>query len=52
MLSGILIIDTDEEEDVRLDDLTTDIDTLDAFEYTFTRYMKQINDMIERRRKC
>ena len=44
--------DDDEEEDVRLDDLTTDIDTLDAFEYTFTRYMKQINDMIERRREC
>ena len=44
--------DDDQEEDVRLDDLTTDIDTLDAFEYTFTRYMKQINDMIERRRRC
>ena len=44
--------DEDEIEDVRLDDLTTDIDTLDAFEYTFTRYMKQINDMIERRRRC
>jgi len=44
--------DEDKIEDVRLDDLTTDIDTLDAFEYTFTRYMKQINDMIERRRQC
>jgi PBSX family phage terminase large subunit len=43
--------DGEEEEDVRLDDLTTDIDTLDAFEYSFTRYMRKINDMIERRRK-
>ncbi len=44
--------DSEKIEDVRLDDLTTDIDTLDAFEYSFTRYMKQINNMIERRRKC
>lgn len=39
------------KEDERLDDFTTDIDTLDAFEYCFTRYMRQINDTIERRRK-
>lgn len=43
--------DSEAKEDVRLDDFTTDIDTLDAFEYSFTRYMRQINDMIERKRK-
>lgn len=42
--------DNDAKEDTRLDDFTTDIDTLDAFEYSFTKHMKQINDMIERRR--
>lgn len=39
------------KDDERLDDFTTDIDTLDAFEYSFTRYMKQINDVIETKRK-
>jgi PBSX family phage terminase large subunit len=43
--------DDDAKEDTRLDDFTSDIDTLDAFEYSFTRYMRAINDMIERRRK-
>lgn len=42
--------DSEKKEDTRLDDFTTDIDTLDAFEYSFTRYMRQINDMIERKR--
>ena len=39
------------KEDERLDDFTSDIDTMDAFEYSFTRYMKQINDVIERKRE-
>ena len=38
------------KEDTRLDDFTSDIDTMDAFEYSFTRFMKQINDAIERKR--
>lgn len=38
------------KEDTRLDDFTTDIDTIDAWEYSWCRYMKQINDMINRRR--
>ena len=38
------------KEDTRLDDFTTDIDTIDAFEYSWCRYIKQINDMINRRR--
>lgn len=38
------------KDDERLDDFTSDIDTLDAFEYSFTKYMKQINDVIERTR--
>lgn len=29
-------------EDVRLDDGTTDIDTLDAFEYSWSAFIKQI----------
>ena len=42
--------DEDAKEDTRLDDFTSDIDTLDAFEYSFTRYMKQISDVTERKR--
>lgn len=42
---------TKDNKDERLDDFTTDIDTLDAFEYTIERYMKQINDVVEIRRK-
>ena len=37
------------KEDVRLDDFTSDIDTMDAFEYSFTKFMRQINDVIERK---
>lgn len=33
-------------EDTRLDDFTTDIDDLDAYEYTYERRIKQIIDMI------
>lgn len=33
-------------KDTRLDDFTTDIDSLDAYEYTYERRMKQIIDMI------
>lgn len=36
------------QEDERLDDFTTDIDSLDAFEYSFERDMKRINDAIRR----
>lgn len=42
--------DDDAKEDTRLDDFTTDIDTIDAWEYSWCRFMKQINDMINRRR--
>lgn len=42
--------DSDAKEDTRLDDFTTDIDTIDAWEYSWCRFMKQINDMINRRR--
>lgn len=42
--------DDDAKEDTRLDDFTTDIDTIDAWEYSWCRYMRQINDMINRRR--
>lgn len=42
--------DDDAKEDTRLDDFTTDIDTVDAWEYSWCRFMKQINDMINRRR--
>lgn len=38
------------KEDERLDDFTSDIDTMDAFEYSFTKFMRQINDVIERKR--
>ena len=42
--------DEDAMEDTRLDDFTSDIDTLDAFEYSFTKFMRQINDVTERKR--
>ena len=42
--------DDDAKEDTRLDDFTTDIDTIDAWEYSWCRFMRQINDMINRRR--
>lgn len=42
--------DNNAKEDTRLDDFTTDIDTIDAWEYSWCRFMKQINDMINRKR--
>lgn len=42
--------DGDAKEDTRLDDFTTDIDTIDAWEYSWCKYIKSINDMINRRR--
>lgn len=42
--------DDDAKEDTRLDDFTTDIDTIDAWEYSWCRFMKTLNDMINRRR--
>ncbi len=42
--------DGDAKEDTRLDDFTTDIDTIDAWEYSWCRFIKQINDMINRKR--
>ena len=42
--------DDNAKEDTRLDDFTTDIDTIDAWEYSWCRYIKQINDMINRKR--
>lgn len=42
--------DDDAKEDTRLDDFTTDIDTIDAWEYSWCRFIRQINDMINRRR--
>lgn len=39
-----------EDEDKRLDDGTTDIDSLDAFEYSFERYISRINDFAKRMR--
>lgn len=42
--------DEDAKEDTRLDDFTSDIDTMDALEYSFTKFMRQINDVIERTR--
>ena len=42
--------DENAKEDTRLDDFTTDIDTIDAFEYSWCRYIKHINDMINRKR--
>lgn len=42
--------DDNAKEDTRLDDFTTDIDTIDAWEYSWCRFIRQINDMINRRR--
>ena len=42
--------DSKAKEDTRLDDFTTDIDTIDAWEYAWCRFMRQINDMINRKR--
>lgn len=42
--------DGDAKEDTRLDDFTTDIDTMDAWEYSWCKYMRQLNDMIDRKR--
>ena len=42
--------DSNAKEDTRLDDFSTDIDTIDAWEYSWCRYIRQINDMIDRRR--
>ena len=42
--------DSKANKDTRLDDFTTDIDTIDAFEYSWCRFMKNINDMINRKR--
>lgn len=42
--------DDNAKEDTRLDDFTSDIDTMDAFEYSWTKFMRQINDVTERRR--
>ena len=39
--------DSKKLEDTRLDDFTTDIDSLDAFEYSFERDMKRIIDNID-----
>jgi Terminase-like family. len=39
--------DSKKLEDERLDDFTTDIDSLDAFEYSFERDMKRIIDAID-----
>lgn len=39
---------TKENKDERLDDFTTDIDSLDAYEYTFERYIKKILNAIKR----
>ena len=37
-----------DNKDERLDDFTTDIDSLDAYEYSYERYMKRINNAIKR----
>lgn len=42
--------DSKAKEDTRLDDFTTDIDTIDAWEYSWCRFIRQINDMINRKR--
>jgi len=39
-----------ENADERLDDGTTDIDSLDAFEYSFERKIKRINDIVRFKR--
>lgn len=42
--------DSEAKEDTRLDDFTTDIDTMDAWEYSWCKFIRKINDMIERKR--
>jgi PBSX family phage terminase large subunit len=42
--------DDEAKEDTRLDNFTTDIDTIDAWEYSWCKYIKSINDTINRRR--
>lgn len=42
--------DSNKNEDTRLDDFTTDIDTIDAWEYSWCKFIRKINDMIERKR--
>ena len=42
--------DSEKNEDTRLDDFTTDIDTIDAWEYSWCKFIRKINDMIERKR--
>lgn len=42
--------DSKKNEDTRLDDFTTDIDTIDAWEYSWCKFIRKINDMIERKR--
>ena len=42
--------DSEAKEDTRLDDFTTDIDTIDAWEYSWCKFIRKINDMIERKR--
>lgn len=42
--------DDEAKEDTRLDDFTSDIDSLDAFEYSWTKFIRQINDVTERKR--
>lgn len=38
--------DDNKLEDTRLDDFTTDIDSMDAYEYSYERDMKRIMDAI------
>ena len=39
--------DDDKHEDTRLDDFTTDIDSMDAYEYSYERYIRKILDKIQ-----
>ena len=39
---------TEDNKDERLDDFTTDIDSMDAYEYTIERYIKRILNAIKR----
>ena len=41
----------EDKENVRLDDGTTDIDSLDAFEYSVTPFFKKILDSIRQEKK-
>ena len=49
-MSSALWDDT-KEKDTRLDNFTTDIDSLDAYEYSFERYIRRILDKIEYRKE-